>query len=237
MEKSKLNRAVCNILFIVIFIEKMCIQVYAAELELEPNTYKDGNPFQFEISETWTSKGQTIHSYDVSEYGQIAIVFSDNTIGVFDHDMNFLYQISFETTGASGVLWFDDALLFIDLRSDTGIACNQNGAPENYYKITGPRNYFYNIVQNPTRKQGNDQYYCTNGSGGNNSIEHYSYYTILKRVSQEGEEEILYEVDTLFDGVFAANLFTFAYVAFNYIVPLLIVFCIYRNRVRRNHNI
>lgn len=39
MEKSKLNRAVCNILFIVIFIEKMCIQVYAAELELEPNTY------------------------------------------------------------------------------------------------------------------------------------------------------------------------------------------------------
>ena len=215
----------------------MVLHVDAAELEMEPTTSNVSNPYKFKISYTWISEGETIESFDVSESGKIAIAFTNKTIGVFDHDMNFLYQISFETTGASGVLWFDDALLFIDLRSDTGIACNQNGAPENYYKITGPRNYFYNIVQNPTRKQGNDQYYCTNGSGGNNSIEHYSYYTILKRVSQEGEEEILYEVDTLFDGVFAANLFTFAYVAFNYIVPLLIVFCIYRNRVRRNHNI
>ena len=92
MEKSKLNRAVCNILFIVIFIEKMCIQVYAAELELEPNTYKDGNPFQFEISDTWTSKGQIIHSYDVSEYGQVAI-------------------------GKAGALWMNESLLFIDFRS------------------------------------------------------------------------------------------------------------------------
>ena len=48
----------------LLFIEKMCIQVHVAALELEPNTYRDGNPFQFEISDTWTSKGQIIHSYD-----------------------------------------------------------------------------------------------------------------------------------------------------------------------------
>ena len=93
MGKLKLNRVVCNILLLLKFIEKMCIQVHAAELELEPNIYKDGNPFRFEISDTWTSEGQTIHSYDVSENGQIAIVFSDNTIGVFDHDMKFFLSV------------------------------------------------------------------------------------------------------------------------------------------------
>ncbi|MDE6363178.1 MAG: hypothetical protein K2L86_02765 [Lachnospiraceae bacterium] len=221
-------------ILLYIFSGIVVLHVDAAELELEPATSNVSNPYKFKISYTWISEGETIESFDVSESGQIAIAFTNKTIGVFDHDMNFLYQISFEATGASGVLWLDDNLLFIDLRSNTGIACNQNGCPENYYEITGPRNYFYKIVQNPTRNQGNDQYYCTNGSNGNDSIERYSYYTILKRVSEKGEEEILYEVDTLFDGVFAANLFKFAYVGFNFIVPSLIVFFIYRNRARRN---
>ena len=211
----------------------MILHVDAAELEMEPTTSNVSNPYKFKISYTWISEGETIESFDLSESGKSTIAFTNKTIGVFDHDMKFLYQISFETTGASDALYIYNTMLFIDLRSDTGIACNQNGAPENYYKITGPRNYFYKIVQNPTRNQGNGQYYCTNGSNGNDSIERYSYYTILKRVSEKGEEEILYEVDTLFDGVFAANLFTFAYVVFNFIVPSLIVFCIYRNRVRR----
>lgn len=223
------------IYFILMYILSgiMVLHVDAAELEMEPTTSNVSNPYKFKISYTWISEGETIESFDLSESGKSTIAFTNKTIGVFDHDMKFLYQISFETTGASDVLCIYNTMLFIDLRSDTGIACNQNGGPENYYKITGPRNYFYKIVQNPTRNQGNGQYYCTNGSNGNDSIERYSYYTILKRVSEKGEEEILYEVDTLFDGVFAANLFTFAYVVFNFIVPSLIVFCIYRNRVRR----
>ena len=223
------------IYFILMYILSgiMILHVDAAELEMEPTTSNVSNPYKFKISYTWISEGETIESFDLSESGKSTIAFTNKTIGVFDHDMKFLYQISFETTGASDALYIYNTMLFIDLRSDTGIACNQNGGPENYYKITGPRNYFYKIVQNPTRNQGNGQYYCTNGSNGNDSIERYSYYTILKRVSEKGEEEILYEVDTLFDGVFAANLFTFAYVVFNFIVPSLIVFCIYRNRVRR----
>lgn len=129
MEKSKLNRAVCYILFIVIFIEKMCIQVHAAALELEPNTYRDGNPFQFEISDTWTSKGQIIHSYDVSEYGQVAI-------------------------GKAGALWLNESLLFIDFCSDTAIVSDEDGHPRRFYDITGPINYEYRVVDERSRYQG-----------------------------------------------------------------------------------
>ena len=72
------------------------IQVHASELELKPKTYNESNPYKFKVSYTWTSEGQTIQSYDVSDNGQIAIAFSNQTIGVFDNDMNFLYQLSFD---------------------------------------------------------------------------------------------------------------------------------------------
>ena len=113
----------------LLFIEKMCIQVHAAALELEPNTYRDGNPFQFEISDTWTSKGQIIQSYDVSEYGQDAI-------------------------GKAGALWLNESLLFIDFRSDTVIVCDEDGHPKRFYDITGPINYGYRVVDERSRYQG-----------------------------------------------------------------------------------
>lgn len=130
-----------HFILLYIFSGIVVLNVDAAELELEPATSNVSNPYKFKISFTWISEGEAIESFDVSESGQIAITFTNKTIGVFDHDMNLLYQISFETTGASGVLWLDDNLLFIDLRSNTGIACNQKGCPENYYEIIGPRNY------------------------------------------------------------------------------------------------
>ena len=37
--------------------------------------------------------------------------------------MNFLYQLLYKTNGASGVLWQDESLLFIDIRSDAAIVC------------------------------------------------------------------------------------------------------------------
>ena len=80
----KFKNRISKILLFLMFMEIMCIQVHAAELELEPKTYSDSNPYNFKFSYTWTSEGKTIQSYDVSENGQIAIAFSDNTIGVFD---------------------------------------------------------------------------------------------------------------------------------------------------------
>ena len=210
MKKSRLLLIIC---FLIIFSEMTLIQVHASELELKPKTYNESNPYKFNVSYTWTSEGQTIQSYDVSDNGQIAIAFSNKTIGVFDNDMNFLYQLSFINNGSYGVLWLDESLLVIDPRSEVAVACGNDGVPEYFYEITGPSNYYYEFVLERIRKQGNDRYYCTNGSEGNFSFVHYEYYTILKRTSREGKEEILYEVNTLFDGTFGIKLYIFAYVS------------------------
>lgn len=198
---------------LMVFSEMTLIQVHASELELKPKTYNESNPYKFKVSYTWTSEGQTIQSYDVSDNGQIAIAFSNQTIGVFDNDMNFLYQLSFINDGAYGVLWLDESLLFIALRSKTAVAFGNDGVPEYFYEIIGPSNYYSEFVLERIRKQGNDRYYCTNGSEGNISLVHYAYYTILKRTSGEGKEEILYEVDTLFDGTFGLKLCIAIYIS------------------------
>ena len=167
-----------KIIFVFLFfIPIMCIQVHAAELKLESKTGGECNPYNFKISYTWTSEGQTIQSYDISEDGQIAIAFSNKTIGVFDNDMNFQYQISFENSGAYRVLWLDKRLLFINLRSNTAVTCDNDGQTEKCYDITGPKNYYYDVVNKRLRKQGSDRYYCTNNNGGNNPLMYYRYYT------------------------------------------------------------
>ena len=196
MRKSKLKKVIGTILLFIIFMETMYLRIYAAELELE-SKYGSGNPYKFEISDTWTSKGEAMRSYDVSKQGQIAIAFDNYTIGVFDNDMNFLYQLSFKTNGTYGVLWFNEKLLFIEVRSNTAIVCDKDGMPENFYQITGPINYYYDIVKKRVRKQGNDEYYSIKKGGSNapDSLITYGSYTMLKRISKEGEEEILYETE------------------------------------------
>ena len=218
------------ILMLMFFTSMMCISVHAAELELEPKTSSVSNPYNFKISYTWTSEGQTIQSYDISEDGQIAIAFSNKTIGVFDHDMNFQYQISFENSGSFGVVWIEEKLFFINLRSNTAVECDENGSPEKYYDITGPGNYFGEIVTKRLRTRGNYKYFCTNNSGGDNPLVHYGYYTILKRKSAEGEEEILYKVDTLFDGVFGVRLVVFGYLSIYVVSALGVVIWKFRGR-------
>ena len=189
MKKLKLKNIIFYISVFVMFTEIMLIQVHAAELELEPKTDSESKPFELKISYSWTSKGQMIKYYDVSENGQIAITFDNDTICVFDNDMNFLYQISYVSNGSSGAVWMDEKLLFIEHRSNTAAVCGSDGLSEDFYEITGPRNYYSEIVEKRIREQGNYRYFCTNGSGGNNPLVHWDYYTILKRTSREGEEE------------------------------------------------
>lgn len=216
-------------------LSMMCIQVHAAELQLEPKADSENNPYKFKISDIWTSEGQTIYSYDISENGQIAIAFSNKTIGVFDNDMNFQYQISFENSGSFGVLWIEENLLFINLRSNTAVLCDKDGSQKKCYDITGPRNYFGDVVTERIRKQGDYRYFCTNNSGGDNPLVRYGFYTILKRTSKEGEEEILYKVDTLFDGVFELRLAIYGYFSIYVVSALVVAICILKRRKRMKY--
>ena len=79
------------IYFILMYILSgiMILHVDATELEMEPTTSNVSNPYKFKISYTWISEGETIESFDLSESGKSTIAFTNKTIGVFDHDMNF----------------------------------------------------------------------------------------------------------------------------------------------------
>ena len=104
---------------------------------------------------------------------------------------------------------------------------------DSFYTITNFDDYFSKFVQNRIRNKGNERYFCTNSSGGNNPLVSYGYYTILKRISGEGGEEILYEAAALLDDALAAKLGIFVYLSLCLITPLFVVLCIYRHLVRR----
>ena len=75
-------------------------------------------------------------------------------------------------------MWQDESILFIDFRSDTAIVCGENGLPERFYDITGPINYEYRVVNERSRTQGADTYYCIKKGGSNDPLIHYGYYTL-----------------------------------------------------------
>jgi len=233
LERLKIHLITC-IALLYMTTGNMCMPVQAAELELEPCESSVSNPYGFKISYTWTSEGETFQSYDISEGGQIAIVFSNSTVGVFDHDMNFQYQLSFDTSGSAGVVWLDEKLLFINLRSNKAVECDRNGSPEKYYDIAGPENYYNENVTKRLRIRGDYKYFCTNNSGGDNPSVHYGFYTVLKRMPSDGEEEILYRVDTMFDGVFGIRLVVSGYLSIYVISALGVVVWKLKGRFGKN---
>ena len=98
-------------------------EVTDAGLELEKRTDAklpgDAGRFRIRYSAGRGHKGAAIRSYDVSGEGRIAIAFSDERIGVYDRDMNCLFELFFEETGAYGV--------FVE-----GRECAVSGSPVQY---------------------------------------------------------------------------------------------------------
>lgn len=210
-----------NIVYIgilIFFILGFNSKVYASEIELEQridrNKYLyDINAFRFKVT-NWTSKGDEIVSYDISKENHIVITFFSDKIGVFDENMDFLYELTYKSRGASGAIWYGENVLFIDCRSDTAIEFNSKGLPINVYTITGPTNYFIDIVEKNTRKQSDCKYYCVNEY---TKIMNLGFYSTLKRVLNDGTEEILYKSD----GVISKAMYI-VYVAFVIAVILVI---------------
>ncbi len=195
---------------LILFFILICIMgqnVYANGIELEQSSDADtsnkGNLFNIEYSKEWTSKGETIKTYDISGTGKVAIAFSNSKIGVFDENMNFLFELSFKTSGAYGVLWKNENILFLDVRSKTAVECNEKGEIVNVYTVTNPN--WVEIVENRRRTYKNYEYYCTNESM-DFEWGHVQYYTILKQISEDGKEVILYNATKKIDGVLSGIL-------------------------------
>ena len=94
------NRRIYYIILPLLFLFTVCTDVYARELELgektEEETQRYIENFNVSVSKTWTSRGRELLSYDVSQNGSILITFPDNKVGVFDENMGFLLELSFD---------------------------------------------------------------------------------------------------------------------------------------------
>lgn len=183
--------------------EEAAEEITAGGLEFEKRTdagaLGDAGRFRIRYSTGRGHKGAAIRSYDISQEGRIAIAFSDERIGVYDRDMNCLFELFFEASGAYGVLWKGGNVLFLDHRSNTAVEYNDSGEMLNVYRITGPSNHWFEIVDERVRRCGDDVYLCTNRYGSSNTSIRYGYYTILKRTGSGGEE-IVYRADAKIDG-------------------------------------
>ncbi|MEA4923540.1 MAG: hypothetical protein VB031_09360 [Eubacteriaceae bacterium] len=82
-----------------------------------------------------STKKEPITAVDVSEDEHIAIMFSDETIGIYDKQMNYASAYKFDTEGEfSGILWKGNNLLLFKARSDYGVEIDAEGELVNVYK-------------------------------------------------------------------------------------------------------
>lgn len=174
------------------------LKVFASELEMEmveEDTYYQG---KIQYSGEWTSRREAIRSYDVSDQGWVAIAFTKNKIGIFDEDMNFISELSFETSGVYGVLWSGESILIMDCTPHRAIECNIYGEIIHVYNVKGPNGYWFDVVEKRMRKWGDWRYYCMNKRMNSDSV-HSSYYIMLERKSKNGEKETLYKSERKLD--------------------------------------
>lgn len=201
------------------------LKVFASELEMEmveEDTYYQG---KIQYSGEWTSRGEAIRSYDVSDQGWVAIAFTKNKIGIFDEDMNFISELVFDLTGACGVLWSGESVLIMDGGSDRAVECDIYGNIIHVYDIKGPDDYWFDIVQKRMRKWGDWRYYCLN-KWINSDLLHSSYFLMLERKSKDGRKETLYKSERKLDAMESGILigvgcYSFAIFAFTF--PILYV--------------
>lgn len=185
------------------FLFLATLKVQASEIEMEKRERVDDDMrerYDISFSKYWFSEGKTIKAYDVSKNEQIAIAFSNSTIAVFNKDMEFQYEISFKMNSAYGVLWKDEQIMLIDIRSDIAVEFNEAGQIINSYDITDTGNYNYEIIFNREREAGGNKYFCTNQSIDLSGA-HLNYYTVLKKIDENGMEFVIYESNQRIDGI------------------------------------
>lgn len=199
------------------------LKAFASELEME--MIEDDGFYQdiIQYSGEWTSRGEAIRSYDVSDQGWVAIAFTKNKIGIFDEDMNFISELVFDLTGACGVLWSGESVLIMDGGSDRAVECDIYGNIIHVYDIKGSDDYWYGIVGKRMRKWEDWRYYCMDKSM-NFDFLYSPYYIMLERKSKDGKKEILYKSERKLDAwesgfLIGVGCYSFAIFAFTF--PIL----------------
>ena len=196
--KYWINYIILFFIFLLIFYT----EVFAYEVELEKRTEKEVEDdiahFDVRVSKVWTSKGKEILSYDVSKNGSILISFPDCKVGVFNKNMDFLFELSFHSSGSYGAIWNGENILLVDVCYPAALEYHMDGRGMDSYTISD--DCYSKAVRIRLRKCGEYEYYCTNSDKDSSQIVNYAYYTILRRTSESYGEEILYKSDKVVGG-------------------------------------
>ena len=143
---------------------------------------------------------QAIKCFDVDKNGNIAIGFGDTiekTVCIYDNDAVFQYGYTFKTTGDFGVEFCGGNLNLYLVRSDIFISINLLGEVERIVKITNSQHnnsYWNNCVFAARKTVGEVDYLVRNEMGALNFFA--SSYSQLVIVSSNGEERVLYDVNS-----------------------------------------
>ena len=143
---------------------------------------------------------KAIDCFDVNENGEIAIGSSDfenQTVCVYTNDGNFIFGYSFECTGNFGIELDKDVINLYFVRSDVAVTINPTGEIERVCRIqnTAENNsYWNNCVFATKRRIGDTEYTLKNDMKIFNVFA--SSYSQLITTSQNGEESIIYDVNS-----------------------------------------
>lgn len=137
-----------------------------------------------------------IMSYDVSENGNIMILFSDCLIAVYDNDFNFIYAISFSLSEYHSAMWYGDNVALMPWRGVYALVLDENASPIAMYDLKASEFECKDIATSRTRVHGGYTYFLHNRNESDFMIE-YSMITkgrhILERTDANGNTEILFE--------------------------------------------
>lgn len=143
---------------------------------------------------------KAIDCFDVNENGEIAIGSSDfenQTVCVYTNDGDFISGYSFECTGNFGIELDKDVINLYFVRSDVAVTINPTGEIERVCRIqnTAENNsYWNNCVFATKRRIGDTEYTLKNDMKIFNVFA--SSYSQLITTSQNGEESIIYDVNS-----------------------------------------
>ena len=142
----------------------------------------------------------SINCFDVREDGMIAIgCLGDDThvIKIYNRDMVFQYGYTFKCHGIFGLEWDGDFLMIYFVRSDIIASFDPNGACVEMARIentTENNSYWNHTVFSTKRETENGSYILQNDMGFLNFFE--MTYSQLKHIDNEGNESILYDVNS-----------------------------------------
>jgi len=137
-----------------------------------------------------------IMSYDVSEKGNILVLYSGCLIAVYDNDFNFIYAISFLEESYHTAVWHGEKVALMPWRGAYALVIDENAVPLAMYDLEASEFEFEEFSTSRTRVHGGYTYFLHDRNESDSMIKYSGISTgrhILERTAANGYKEILFQ--------------------------------------------